>query len=156
MERAMGAQNGQGRWWNRPGIVERLKLTDEQRKSFDDILLAHREKLIDLRANLAKAELALEPLMRGNPPDEGKVLAQIDTIAQARAELEKANAAFLLEIRARLTPEQWKQLQAARANRGQIRGGVQGGSGQYRPQAQAPTVPEEDVIPEPAASGTER
>ena len=40
-------------------------------------------------------------------------------MAQARAELEKANARFLLAIRAKLTPEQWKQMQAFRANMGQ-------------------------------------
>jgi len=38
-------------------IVEKLKLTDVQRKEFDDIFLQHREKLIDLRASLQKAEL---------------------------------------------------------------------------------------------------
>jgi Spy/CpxP family protein refolding chaperone len=33
-------------------MIERLKLTDAQRKSMDDIMMAHRAKLIDLRANL--------------------------------------------------------------------------------------------------------
>ena len=116
MERAFGAQGAHGRWWNNPKVVERLKLTDEQRKSFDGILLDHRAKLIDLRASLEKAELTLEPLMSDDSPNEAKILAQIDKVAQARAELEKANAGFLLAIRAKLTPEQWKQMQAFRAN----------------------------------------
>ncbi len=115
MERAFGLQDGHGRWWNNPKVAERLKLTDEQRKAFDNILLEHREKLIDLRASLQKTELALEPLMGNDQPDEEKILAQIDKIAQARAELEKANAGFLLAIRAKLTPEQWKLIQAFRA-----------------------------------------
>lgn len=123
MERAFGPQGGHGRWWNNPKIVEKLKLTDAQRKAMDDTLLAHREKLIDLRASLEKAELGLEPLMGEDQPNEGKILAQIDKVAQARAELEKANARFLLAIRGKLTPEQWKQLQADRANRGQERHG---------------------------------
>jgi hypothetical protein len=33
-------------------------------------------------------------------------------VAQARAELEKANARMLLGIRRVLTPDQWKKLQA--------------------------------------------
>ena len=118
MERAFGPQDGHGRWWNNPKAVERLKLTDEQRKAFDNILLEHREKLIDLRASLQKTELALEPLMGDDQPNETKILAQIDKIAQARADLEKANAGFLLAIRARLTPEQWKLIQAFRAEHG--------------------------------------
>jgi Spy/CpxP family protein refolding chaperone len=119
MERAFGAQGDHGRWWNNPKVVERLKLTDEQRKAFDGILLEHREKLIDLRASLEKAELELEPLIKDDQPNEGKILAQIDKVAQARAELEKANARFLLAIRGKLTPEQWKQVQAFRAGGGQ-------------------------------------
>jgi Spy/CpxP family protein refolding chaperone len=121
-ERALGPEGNHGRWWNDPVVVERLKLTDEQRKSMDGILLEHREKLIDLRGGVEKSELELEPLMRDDQPNEGKILAQIDKVAQARAELEKANARFLLAIRGKLTPEQWKQLQADRANRGERRG----------------------------------
>jgi len=123
MERAFGPEGDHGRWWNNPKAVERLKLTDEQRKAFDGILLEHREKLIDLRASLEKAELVLEPLMGDDQPNEAKILAQIDKVAQARAELEKANARFLLAIRGKLTPEQWKLIQAFRANRGQQRHG---------------------------------
>jgi len=113
-ERAFGAPGGPGRWWNSPAMVEKLKLTDEQRKSMDQILLQHRETLIDLRGNVEKAELSMEPLMRDDQPNEGKILAQIDKVAQARAELEKANARFLLALRGKLTPDQWKLLQAER------------------------------------------
>lgn len=123
MEEALGPRGEHGRWWNDPSMVEKLKLTDEQRKAMDAILLAHREKLIDMRAAVEKAELQMEPLMQSDSPNETKILSQIDAIAQARAELEKANARFLLEIRAKLTPEQWKTLQAARSERMQRRGG---------------------------------
>jgi Spy/CpxP family protein refolding chaperone len=122
MERAFGPQGDHGRWWNNPKLVERLKLTEAQRKSMDETLLAHREKLVDLRGTLEKAELGLEPLMREDQPNEAAILAGIDKVAQARAELEKANARFLLAIRAKLTPEQWKQLEADRAEHEQ-RGG---------------------------------
>ena len=134
MEKALGPLGAQGRWWNNPRIVERLKLTDVQRKEFDDIYLQHREKLIDLRASLQKAELALEPLVRDVQPNETKILAQIDKVAQARAELEKANAAFLLAIRGKLTAEQWTELQAERAERANhAREGNGGGPGWQRP-----------------------
>ena len=113
-ERAFGSHGDHGKWWNNPRIVADLKLTDDQRKAMDGILLEHREKLIDLHASVDKAELGMEPLMGQDWPDEGKSLAQIDKVAQARAELEKANARFLLALRAKLTPEQWKELQANR------------------------------------------
>lgn len=114
MERAMRGEHG--RWWNNPNIVEKLKLTDDQRKAMDQIFQAHREKLVDLRANVEKAEIEMEPLVRADQPNEAAVMAQIDKVAQARAELEKANARFLFELRAKLTPEQWKQVQDFRHN----------------------------------------
>jgi Spy/CpxP family protein refolding chaperone len=112
----MGAGGEHGKWWNNPKVVAELKLTDDQRKAMDGILLQHRETLIDLRASVEKAELGMEPLMGQDQPEEAKILAQIDQVAQARAELEKGNARFLLALRAKLTPEQWKQLQADRAS----------------------------------------
>jgi Spy/CpxP family protein refolding chaperone len=134
MERAMGPEGDHGRWWNNPKIAARLKLTDAQRKDFDGILLEHREKLIDLRASLERAELEMEPLISADQPNEAKILAQIDKVAQARADLEKANARFLLAIRSRLTPEQWKLLEAARASLEPPRGG-------WGPDGRAPKAP---------------
>jgi protein CpxP len=112
----MGMRGEHGRWWNNPAVVEKLKLTDDQRKAMDAILQQHREKLIDLRASLEKAELAMEPMMREDQPNEAAAMSQIDKVAQARAELEKANARFLFALRAKLTPEQWKQVQEFRAS----------------------------------------
>jgi hypothetical protein len=77
----------------------------------DDILQQSRLQLVDLRANVEKQELLMGPMLAANPPDTNKVLAQIDHTAQARAELEKANAKMLLGIRNVLTPEQWTKLQ---------------------------------------------
>jgi periplasmic protein CpxP/Spy len=127
-ERAFGGSGFQGRWWNNPRVIERLKLTDDQRKGFDQILLEHRESLVDLHANLEKAELKLEPLVRDDQPNEGAILAQIDKVAQARAELEKANARYLLALRSKLTPDQWKQVQAFRQD-----GGREGWRGHGQP-----------------------
>lgn len=118
IERAFGGHGIEGRWWNNPRVIERLKLTDDQRKAFDQILLDHREKLIDLHANVEKAELAMEPLVQAEQPNESAILAQIDKVAQARAELEKAHARYLLALRSKLTPEQWKQVQDFRRDHG--------------------------------------
>ena len=136
MERAFGGHGIEGRWWNNPKVIERLKLTDDQRKAFDQILLDHREKLIDLHANVEKAELAMEPLVQAEQPNESAILAQIDKVAQARAELEKAHARYLLALRSKLTPEQWKQVQDFRRNREQMRDGW--GPGGHRPGEHGP------------------
>jgi Spy/CpxP family protein refolding chaperone len=104
-----------GRWWNDPKITQQIGLTADQQKKMDDIMQQHRLKLIDLNASLQKQEALMHPLIEADQPDENKILAQIDSIAQARAELEKANARMLLGIRQVLTPDQWKKLRDLRA-----------------------------------------
>ncbi len=127
----------QGRWWNNPDVAQKLSLTADQQKKMDEIFLQNRLRLVDLNATLQKEEITMEPMMGADMPDEAKVLAQIDKVAQARAELEKANARFLLGIRRVLTPEQWKKLQAETARRDGGRGPGQGGLG--RPSSPPPT-----------------
>ncbi len=95
-----------------PGLVQKLGLTADQQKRIDALFQQNRLKLIDLSAGLQKEEAILEPLLEADRPDESQVLAQIDRIAQARAELEKANARMLLGFRGVLTLDQWKKLEA--------------------------------------------
>lgn len=134
MERAFRFEGARGQFWNNPRIVEKLKLTDDQRKAMDGILQDHKVTLIDLRANVEKAEVEMQPLMSADQPNENAILAQIDKIAQARAELEKANARFLLAIRSKLTPDQWKQVQQFRVEHRQE--GGQWGRGGHEPGGQ--------------------
>jgi Spy/CpxP family protein refolding chaperone len=103
---------GIGRWWSDPALAQKLGLTEDQQKKLDDLFQQNRLRLIDLSANLQKQEAMLEPLLSADRPDETKILAQIDGIAQARGELEKSNARMLLAMRGVLTQDQWKRLQA--------------------------------------------
>lgn len=103
-----------GRWWDDPEFVKKLGLSEDQQKKMDDIFNTNRLKLIDLFATVQKEEAIMEPLVAADPPDENKLLAQIDRVAQARAELEKANARMLLGIRRQLTHDQWLKLKAER------------------------------------------
>ncbi len=100
-----------GRWWINPVLANKLGLTENQRKRMDTLFQESRLKLIDLRAMLQKQEVILQPLLGADQPNESQVLAQIDLVAQARGELEKANARMLLGLRRVLTLSQWKDLQ---------------------------------------------
>jgi len=121
-----------GIWWHNPDLIQKLTLTSDQQKRMDDILQQSRLQLVDLRANIEKQELLMEPMLAANPPDTNKVLAQIDHTAQARAELEKANAKMLLGIRNVLTPDQWTKLQTEERDNRRMRmrrDGMPGGPG---------------------------
>lgn len=157
LERAFGPMEmGNRAWWNNQAAIDRLKLTDDQRKAMDSILLQHREKLIDLRATLQKAELAMQPLMAADTPNDAAITAQIDKVVQARAELERANARFLLAIRDKLTADQWKEIQSLqrqRADRWQERPHMQGpGFRRQPPNGQGPNG--QAPPPPPNAPGT--
>jgi protein CpxP len=101
-----------GRWWNNPEWVQKLGLTPDQQKKMEAVSEQNRPRLMDLLSTVRQEETAMEPLLAADQPDEGKILAQIDHVAQARAELEKANARMLLGLRRVLTADQWKTLQA--------------------------------------------
>ena len=112
-----------GIWWRSPMVVQRIGLTADQTKKMDGIFEQSRLQLIDLKANVEKQNAMLEPLLSANPPDTTKAMAQIDKVAEARAELEKADAKMLLGIRGVLTPDQWTKLHQGRGP------GGPGGSG---------------------------
>jgi periplasmic protein CpxP/Spy len=130
MERAFDhggmGRGGMGRWWDNPQVAKDLNLAPDQKQKMDDVFQQNRTKLIDLHASLQKEEATLDPLINADSPDETKILAQIDRVAQARAELEKANARMLLSVRQVLTADQWTKLKTARAER-MARGGPRGG-----------------------------
>jgi periplasmic protein CpxP/Spy len=130
-----------GSWWDNPQMVEKLGITKDQQQKMNVIFLANRLKLVDLNATLQKEEITMEPLVSADTPDEARILSQIDKVAQARAELEKANARFLLGIRRVLTPEQWKRLQAERPRQGGFGGpGGPGNPGGMPRPAEGPRV----------------
>ena len=115
-----------GRWWDNPDMVQKLGLSTDQQKKMDDIFQQSRLKLIDQHAAVEKEEAILEPLISADQPNEGQVLAQIDKVAQARAELEKANARMLLGLRRVLTPQQWATLRTVAPEMRGRRGGPGG------------------------------
>lgn len=97
-------------WWRNASIASTLQLSPAQVKQMEDTFQQHRLRLIDLNAALEKEEVTLEPLVAADRLDEGKVTAQIDRVAQARADLEKYRGRMLVGIRKVLEPEQWRKL----------------------------------------------
>ena len=108
---------GSGAWWKDSEVVKKLGVSEAQVARIEQVYLTHRLRLVDLRADLEKQELGLQPLLDADRPDEAKVAAQIDLITAARGRLEKAHALMLLGIRQVLSVDQWKRLQALQHER---------------------------------------
>ena len=106
-----------GRWWNNPQFAGKLGLTPDQQKKMEAVFQENRLKLMDQFDEVRREESMLPPMLAADQPDEAKILAQVDRVAQARANLEKANARMLLGLRRILTQDQWKKLEADDAGR---------------------------------------
>lgn len=102
------------RWWDDRGYVKSLKLRADQQSRMDAIFEQNRNALLSRFASLQQAESEMEQLSNSSVPDEGALFAQIDRVAQARAELEKANTHMLLQIRKEMDPDQIKRLESKR------------------------------------------
>ena len=95
-----------GRWWNDKKYAKSLGLNGDQQKRMDSVFGQNRDALVQRFETLQKAEGRLESLTRGGKPSEAALFNEIDHVAQARAELEKANTHMLLQLRDEMSAEQ--------------------------------------------------
>jgi Spy/CpxP family protein refolding chaperone len=112
MGMGMGMGIPGGKFWTNTDLAQKIGLTPAQIQQMEKIFQDSRLQLIDRVAAVRKAEVQLEPMVQADKPDEAQVLAQIDKIAQARADLEKTNARMMLGIRQVMSAEQWTKLKA--------------------------------------------
>jgi len=114
-ENRAGIQLGPpGRWWDDRSMVKSLKLSSDQQAHMDTIFEQNRRALLTRFQAVQQAEAQMEELSRSPAPDEPALFAQIDRVAQARAELEIANTHLLLQLRGEMDAEQIKKLEKSR------------------------------------------
>jgi Spy/CpxP family protein refolding chaperone len=102
-----------GRWWDDRGFAKNLKLRPEQQTRMDAIFEQNRGSLIASFQNVQQAQAQMEELSRSPAPDESALFAQIDRVAQARAELQKATTHMMLQLRKEMDADQLKRLENA-------------------------------------------
>lgn len=100
-------------WWDSP-IARDLNLTEDQRKQIRSILQEYRDRLIDQRAALQKAEAQFADVFAEQSPSPAVASQAIERLAAARGELTRTMAQMTLRLRAVLTPEQFQELQKRR------------------------------------------
>ena len=100
-----------GRWWDDHSFAKNLKLRPDQQTRMDQIFEQNRPALLTRFQGVQQAQAQLETLSRSSSLDEAALFAQIDRLAQARAELEKANTHYLLQLRKEMDPDQIQRLE---------------------------------------------
>jgi periplasmic protein CpxP/Spy len=99
-----------GRWWERPRVAAELALSEQQRRMLDAVALDHAKTMVDLKAEVEKAELDLRGAADGDPFDAKKVREAFAVLQQRRTRLEQERFELLIKVREVLTAEQWRRL----------------------------------------------
>lgn len=105
-----------GRFWDDPRYARALGLRPEQAQKMDEIFNAEKPRLMDLFVNLQREEHSMRSMSGEEMKDESRVNAAIDRAAAARAELEKANAHLLIQVRRELDARQLQKLDELKFN----------------------------------------
>ncbi|HYL74858.1 MAG TPA: periplasmic heavy metal sensor [Bryobacteraceae bacterium] len=104
-------------WWASP-IVKDLNLTPAQSQQIRATVRQFRPRLIDIRAEVAKAEIDLEAQFAHDPVDQAKANAAIEHLIAARSELTRTLSQMSLKLRTTLSEQQWTDLQRRRPTKG--------------------------------------
>jgi hypothetical protein len=96
-------------WWNSP-VTSELGLSTAQSQKIHQIVRSYRDRLLDARNSVQKAEGELEDVL--NEPevsvDDSKPI--IERLALARANSSRVFLEMSVQLRSVLTLEQWRQL----------------------------------------------
>jgi Spy/CpxP family protein refolding chaperone len=125
-------------WWERP-IAQNLNLSPEQQKQIQATVREYRDRLIEQRASVQKAEARLQDEMNEDQVNEVRANDAIEKLVAARSEIARTFSQMSLKLRVVLTPQQWQKLRARMVQRVQEqRQQMRRGPGAMRKQAPPP------------------
>jgi Spy/CpxP family protein refolding chaperone len=96
-------------WWNSPLRAD-LNLSQAQDQKIRQIVRSYRNRLLDARNNVQKANGELEDLLNDETVDASAAKPVIDRVASARANAARVSLELSLELRSVLTLDQWRTL----------------------------------------------
>ncbi len=102
------------RWWDDKHYAKALHLRPDQKTRMDGLFDENRANLVSRYEALQQEERKMETLSHAQTLDEATLFAQIDRVAQARADLEKATTHLMLQVRKEMDADQITRLDASR------------------------------------------
>jgi Spy/CpxP family protein refolding chaperone len=97
-------------------LVQKLGLSDEQRRQVRPLLLNYAKEAIRTRADIAVTRLEIRQVLSANQADLSKVKDMLQNIAAKEAQLRFDRITTMQDIRTLLTPEQQEQWRAMHAH----------------------------------------
>jgi len=104
------AQLPPGKWWRRPEIIQSLNLSDEQQDRLEAIFRTSAADLIDFKAEVDKANIALRGELDRPQLDRAAIHRVATRLSDARGRLFDRELTMLVEMRAVLTEPQWNRM----------------------------------------------
>lgn len=101
-----------GKWWRRAEIAQRLGLTEEQQTRLDTIFRDAANELIDRKADMEKANLALRSELDQAQLNRQTLQKLAARLSEARGRLFERELLMLVDMRGTLNDQQWTQLRA--------------------------------------------
>jgi len=98
------------KWWHDDRFRRELGLTDEQSTRLEEVFQKTQPTLREDMKVLDREKARLDELVESG--DDASVMAQIELVESARAELNKARTLMLLRMRRSLTADQWAKFTA--------------------------------------------
>jgi Spy/CpxP family protein refolding chaperone len=99
-----------GRWWDDKSTVQAVGLSKVQTKKMDAIFNANKAAIVASYQTFLKQQSALDALSKDSSVDKSKLFAAIDSVNQARSNLQKTTTQMLLQIRQQMDAEQLARL----------------------------------------------
>ena len=96
-------------WWNSP-LRQDLGLTQAQEQQIRQIVRSYRDRLLDARNNVAKAQGDLEDLLNDPEVNPEQAKPVIEKLAAARANSTRVFLEMSVQLRHVLTFDQWRAL----------------------------------------------
>src|SRR2546426_73839 len=106
-----------GKFWKKGDVRRKLDLTEDQVRRLEQIFSSNEQTLADLEADVKKKKADFEALLADDRDDDKRIMAEVDLLEQARANLGKARVTMLLAMRKILTPEQREKLRRQHEDR---------------------------------------
>ncbi len=104
------AQMPPGKWWQRPELVQDLQLTAEQRDKLDAVFQNAATELIDRKADVEKAQVALRGELDRPEIRKAELQKIVTQVSQARARQFEREVMMLVDMRSVLNEEQWRKM----------------------------------------------
>lgn len=106
---ALAQPRGPRPWWDTE-VAKDLNLSDAQMKQIRDTQREFRPRMLELRAEVNRAENEVDAAFNEDPVNETRANEAIDHLATARGELTRAVSQMDLRLRTILTAQQWQSL----------------------------------------------